>query len=171
MQNDVTYDADFKIRHATENDAALVVEYMHKLGAYQKMADEITATELQIKQLLAENRGEAVFGIFKGEVVGFAYFCMKSSAFTGRAGLYIDGFLVDAEIRHKGFGKIIMGYLCKLALQRNCQMLEWGCLDWNAPTIAFYEKLGAYGLDGMTIFRFAPEQVKSVAAMFEGGDT
>lgn len=44
---------------------------------------------------LATNRGEAVFGSYDGERVGFVYFCQTSSAFTGQTGLYIDGLLVD----------------------------------------------------------------------------
>lgn len=163
-----TPNPDFLIRHATGDDAALVVEYMRKLGTYQKMLDQITATEPQIRRLLDENWGEAVFGIYKGEIVSFAYFCQKSSAFTGRAGLYIDGFLVDETIRHQGLGKIIIGYLCKLATDRNCEFLEWGCMDWNAPTIQFYEGLGAYSLDEMTIFRFSPNRLRANAAMFDG---
>lgn len=167
MQLVETSDPDFTIRHANGEDAACVVEYMHKLGAYQKMADEITATESQIKRLLEENLGEAVFGYYGGQIVGFVYFCRKSSAFTGRSGLYVDGFLIDDNVRHKGLGKIMMGYLCRLALDQNCEFLEWGCLDWNAPTIQFYKNLGAYSLDDMTIFRFRPEHLRANALLFD----
>ena len=168
MQKIKTTNPDFILQHASPDDADLVVQYMKKLGAYQKMADKITATEPQIKRLLDEKLGEALFGFYKGEIVGFAYFCQKSSAFTGRAGLYIDGFFVDSQVRHQGLGKIIMGYLCSLALQRNCQMLEWGVLDWNTPTIEFYRSLGAYSVDEMTIFRFTPDDLKSNALAFKG---
>ncbi|MEB8386969.1 GNAT family N-acetyltransferase [Rhodobacteraceae bacterium KMM 6894] len=166
MQKIMTPNPDFILRHATPEDATLVVQYMKKLGAYQKMEDKITATEPQIKRLLAEKLGEALFGYYKGEIVGFAYFFQKSSAFTGRSGLYIDGFFVDSQIRHQGLGKIIMSYLCSLALQRNCQMMEWGVLDWNTPTIEFYRSLGAYSVDDMTIFRFTPDALQSNALAF-----
>lgn len=166
MQAIQTPNGDFTLHHATPDDAALVVTYMKKLGAYQKMADQITATAPQIKDLLETKRGEAIFGTYKGEMSAFAYFCIKSSAFTGRAGLYIDGFYVDQTVRHQGLGKIVMGYLSHLALARNCQMLEWGCLDWNAPTIKFYRDLGAYSLDDMTIFRLAPDDLRSLADGF-----
>ncbi|WP_281855963.1 GNAT family N-acetyltransferase [Litoreibacter halocynthiae] len=162
-------DADFFIRHASPDDADLVVHYMQKLGAYQRMADKITATGPQIRQLLTDGLGEAIFGVHKGEVVGFAFFCQKSSAFTGRSGLYIDGFLVDDQVRNLGYGKIIIGYLCKLALSRNCQMMEWGVLDWNVPTIAFYRKLGAYSVDDMTIYRFTPDNLATHALFFDTG--
>lgn len=169
MQRKTTLDPEFFIRHASLDDAELVVHYMQKLGAYQKMADKITATAPQIRRLFTEKLGEAVFGIYKSEIVGFAYFFQKSSAFTGRSGLYIDGFYLDDQVRNLGLGKIVMGYLCKLALDRNCQMMEWGVLDWNAPTIAFYKSLGAYSVDEMTVYRFTPSDLASNVRFFENG--
>lgn len=169
MQKIKTCNPDFLIQHASADDAELVVHYMKKLGVYQKMADKITATVPEIRRLIEEKLGEALFGFHNGEVVGFAYFCQKSSAFTGRSGLYIDGFLIDAHMRDKGLGKIIMGYLCNLALERDCQMLEWGVLDWNTPTIEFYRSLGAYSVDEMTIYRLAADDLKSNALFFEVG--
>jgi len=161
-----TRDPQFFLRFATPDDAGEVVRFMKQLGAYQKMADKITATEANIRQLLAGSRGEAVFGLYGGEPVGFVYFCQTSSAFTGQTGLYIDGFLVDDAMRFKGLGKIMMAFMARLALERGCQRLEWGCLDWNAPTIEFYKGLGATSVDIMTIYRFAPEQLQANAALF-----
>ncbi|MEI8168068.1 MAG: GNAT family N-acetyltransferase [Rhodoferax sp.] len=161
-----TQHPQFTLRFATPDDAGLVVNFMQKLGTYQKMADKVIATEAGIRQLLIKQKGEAVFGIYAGEMVGFVYFCQTSSAFIGQSGLYIDGFLIDDALRHKGLGKIMMAFMSKLALERGCQRLEWGCLDWNEPTLQFYKSLGAYGVDTMTIYRFAPEQLKANAALF-----
>jgi GNAT superfamily N-acetyltransferase len=161
-----TKDPHFSLRFASPDDAALILDFMKKLGTYQKMADKIIATPEGIRKLLVEKKGEAVFGVYAGEIAGFVYFCQNSSAFTGQSGLYIDGFLVDDAMRFKGLGKIMMAFLSRLALERGCQRLEWGCLDWNAPTIQFYKNLGAYGVDNMTIYRFAPEQLKANAARF-----
>ena len=161
-----TKDPKFFLRFASPDDAGLVVSFMKKLGTYQKMADKIIATEAGIRKLLAEQKGEAVFGIYDGEMVGFVYFYQTSSAFIGQSGLYVDGFLIDDALRFKGLGKIMMSFMSKLALERGCQRLEWGCLDWNAPTLKFYKSMGAYGVDNMTIYRFAPDQLKSNAALF-----
>jgi GNAT superfamily N-acetyltransferase len=161
-----TQNPQFTLRYATPDDAGLVVHFMQMLGTYQKMADKVIATEAGIRQLLAQQKGEAVFGIYNGETVGFVYFCQTSSAFIGQSGLYIDGFLIDDSLRHQGLGKIMMAFMSRLALERGCQRLEWGCLDWNEPTIQFYKSMGAYGVDTMTIYRFAPEQLKANAALF-----
>ena len=156
----------FSLRFAKAEDAGFVVSFMKKLGAYQKMADKIIATYDEIQKLLTDKRGEAVFGIYDGEMGGFTYFCQNSSAFTGQTGLFFDGFLIDDAMHFNGLGKIMMSFMSKLALERGCQRLEWGCLDWTEPTIKFYKELGACSVDGMTIYRFAPDQLKANAALF-----
>ncbi len=161
-----TKDPRFSLRCATPDDAGVVLGFMQKLGQYQKMADRIVATEAGLRALLAAGKGEAVLGCHAGETVAFAYFCQTSSAFIGQSGLYIDGFFVDESMRGKGLGKIMMAYLSQLAVERGCKRLEWACLDWNAPTIAFYKGLGAYSVDGMTIYRFAPDTLQANAALF-----
>lgn len=161
-----TKDPKFSLRFATPDDAGLVLDYMKKLGAYQKMLEKITATDESLRKLLVEGKGEAVFGNYDGQTVGFIYFFQNSSAFIGQSGLYIDGFLMDEVVRGKGLGQIMMAFISKLAVERGCQRLEWGCLDWNEPTIQFYRNLGAYSVDTMTIFRLSPDQLKVNAARF-----
>lgn len=158
-------DPNLSWRWATPDDAAQVVAYMHKLGAYQKMSDAIIATPASIRGLLEKGQGEAIFCLYDGAPIGFAYFCEKSSAFTGRSGIFIDGFLIDEQMRHKHAGRFVMSALCQIALGRGCQLLEWGCLDWNAPAITFYQGLGAYCLDDMRIYRLTPDQMHTVAEM------
>jgi GNAT superfamily N-acetyltransferase len=161
-----TKNSECRLRPGTPDDASLVVNYMKKLGAYQKMLDKITATEADIHRLLTEKKGEAIFAEIKGETVGFIYFYQTSSAFTGQSGLYIDGFFIDRHVQSTGLGKTMIAYLSKLALQRGCQRLEWGCLDWNEPAISFYRNMGAYSVDEMTIYRFTPEQLAINASHF-----
>ncbi|WP_299204179.1 GNAT family N-acetyltransferase [uncultured Amphritea sp.] len=161
-----TRNSQFTLRRGTADDAALVVAYMRKLGDYQKMLDKITATEADIRRLLSEKKGEVIFGEYAGATVGFIYFYQNSSAFTGQTGLYIDGFFVDQQEQSKGLGKIMLAYISKLALERSCQRLEWGCLDWNEPAIDFYRNLGAYSVDEMTIYRFGPQQLEQHASFF-----
>jgi len=161
-----TKNSKFFLRIATPNDAGLVISFMKKLGLFQEMIDEITASPERIERLIKSKQGEAVFGVYDGEVVGFAYFHEKSSAFTGRSGLYIDAFLIDEATRGKGLGNIMMRFLSKTAIDRGCEMLEWGCLDWNTPAIDFYQKFGAYCLDTMRIYRLSPEDLEVTARLF-----
>lgn len=166
MESIKTKDPRFTLRFATPDDAGLVVEYMRKLGTYQKMLDKITATEEGIHKLLLEQKAEAIFGDFQGNTVAFAYFFQNSSAFIGATGMFIDGFYVDETMRFKGIGKIMMAFMSKLAIERGCKRLEWGCLDWNEPSIKFYKDLGAIGVDIMTIYRLSPDKLQETADLF-----
>ena len=161
-----TQDPRLSLRFATPDDAGLLLDFMHQLGTCQKMREKIVATEVGLRQLLSQGKGEAIFGDYDGKTVAFVYFCQTSSAFIGQSGLYIDGFLVQESMRFKGIGKTMMAFMAKLALERGCQRLEWGCLDWNAPAIKFYRNLGAHSVDAMTIYRFSSEQLKANAALF-----
>lgn len=163
----LTQDPQFLLRFATPDDAGLMVSLMEKLGASRKkMAGKIVATEEAIRRLLADKKGEAVFGIYSGQTVGLVYFYQTSSAFTGQSGLRIDGFLIDESMRFKGPGKVMVAFMARLALDRGCQQLEWGCLDWNKPTARFSKRLGAHSVDTLTLYRLAPEQLKASAAQF-----
>ncbi|MBP2031929.1 GNAT superfamily N-acetyltransferase [Clostridium algifaecis] len=166
MEKIKTKDPRFMIRFATSEDAGLVLEYMRKLGTYQKMLDKITATEEGIHKLLSENKGEVIFGDYDGETVAFIYFFNNSSAFIGQTGIYIDGFFVEENMRFKGLGKIMMAFMSKLAIERGCKRVEWGCLDWNESSVRFYKNIGAVGVDTMTIYRLAPDKLKEIADKF-----
>jgi len=168
MSDIQTRDSKFSLRIATPEDAGLIVSFMKQLGTFQKMADKITATPQRIERLLSSKQGEAVFGLYGVKIVSFAYFYQKSSAFTGRSGLYIDGFLIDDSMRGKGLGKIMMQFLSKHALERGCEMLEWACLDWNTPAIEFYQKLGSDCIDDMHIYRLSPDGLAANAKLFKG---
>ncbi|MGB3147834.1 MAG: GNAT family N-acetyltransferase [Paracoccaceae bacterium] len=159
-----TKDPKFNLRLAEPEDAELALAFMHKLGIYQKMADEITATAENLRDILASGFGEALFGYYEGEAVGFMFFSQTSSAFTGRWGLFLDGFYVEEALRHRGLGKIRMAHLAQMAMDRGGRMLEWQCLDWNAPTIRIYQSMGAYRLDGLGTYRLSPEDLRSCAA-------
>lgn len=166
METIKTKNPKFTIRFAEPKDAALVVEYMKRLGKYQKMLDKITSTKEDIHKLLLENKGEAIFGDYDGKTVAFIYFCNNSSAFIGESGIYIDGFYVDEDMRFKGLGKIMMTFMSHLAVKRGCKRLEWGCLDWNEPSIKFYKNLGADSVDTMTIYRLSADKIEEIARKF-----
>jgi len=166
MEVIITKNPKFTIRFAAPEEADLIVEYMKKLGKFQKMRDKITVTAEGMHKILSEKKGEAIFGDYDGEIVAFSYFFHNSSAFIGQTGIFIDGFYVDESMRYKGLGKIMMAFMSKLAIDRGCKRLEWGCLDWNEPSIKFYREMGAISVDIMTIYRFTPDKLKEAADQF-----
>ena len=161
-----TKDPNLTIRFATPDDAGLVIDFMKKLAEYQNMLDKITVTEEGINKILSEKKGEAIFGYYNEEIVSFAYFCHNSSAFIGETGIYIDAIYIDEIARFKGVGKIMMAFLSKLAIERGCKRLEWGCLDWNESAIKFYREIGAMSMDIMTTYRLSYDNLKTNADKF-----
>jgi len=45
--------------------------------------------------------------------------------------------------------------------------MEWSCLNWNEPSIAFYKKLGAVPLDEWTVYRLQDEALDDMAENFD----
>ena len=149
----------FELRNATESDVPLVLSFIRDLAEYEKLSDEVVATEDQIRAALFGDRkvAEVIFGHFEGKPAGFALFFHNFSTFLGRPGIYLEDLFVKPEYRGKGFGKLLLAYLAKLAVERNCGRLEWAVLDWNEPAIKFYESLGAQPMEEWVVNRLIGE--------------
>lgn len=154
----------FTIRPAQPEETGLVLEFIKKLAAYEKCSDEVIADEATLYQsLFVEKSAEVVFAEEDGVVIGFALFFHNFSTFVGRKGLYLEDLFIIPEKRGLGYGKAILKYLADIAVERNCGRMEWICLDWNTPSLAFYRSIGAFPLDEWTVQRMTEERVKAFA--------
>lgn len=147
--------SDLTIRNATPDDAGVILSFIRALADYEKLSDQVTATEDDLRSSLFGERTVAeVLLAYQGEVpVGFALFFHNYSTFLGKTGIYLEDLFVKPEYRKKGYGKALLVHLARLANQRGCGRFEWSVLDWNAPSIEFYRGLGARPLDEWTMFR------------------
>ncbi len=151
-------------RYATETDAALVLDFIKGLAEYEKMLDEVIATEDLLKEWIFEKKkAEVIFALEDGKEVGFALFFHNFSTFLGRAGIYLEDLFVKPEYRGKGYGKGLLKKLAQIAVERGCGRLEWWCLDWNKPSIDFYLSLGAEPMDEWTTYRVTGENLDKLA--------
>lgn len=146
--------ADAKFRFAEKKDTGLILEFIRDLAIYEKMLDEVVATEELLNEWLFEKKiAEVVFVLEDDVEVGFALFFYNFSTFLGKAGIYLEDLFVKPEYRGKGYGKALIEKLAEITVERDCGRLEWCCLDWNQPSIDFYLSLGAKPLDDWTTFR------------------
>ena len=156
--------AKFEMRYAEEKDAALILEFIRALAEYEKMSDEVVATEELLQEWVFEKKkAEVIFAVADGVEVGFALFFHNFSTFVGRAGLYLEDVFVKVEHRGKGYGKALLKELARIAVERGCGRMEWVCLNWNQPSIDFYRSLGAVPMDDWTIYRVAGDTLKALA--------
>ena len=158
----------FKLRYAGESDTALILDFIKELAIYEKMLDQVVATEEGLRDsLFCKKAAEVIIGEYEGKPVGFALFFHNFSTFLGQAGLYLEDLYVKPEMRGKGMGKIMLAFLAGLALERNCGRLEWWVLDWNEPSISFYKKLGAVPMDEWTVYRVTGNNLKVLGEKFK----
>ena len=156
---------DFRIVSATEDDAQLILYFIRALAEYERLADQVSATEASIREELFGERpsAEAVIAYDGDEPVGFALFFHNFSTFVGRRGLYLEDLFVKPEARGKGVGRRLLNHLAALARERQCGRMEWAVLDWNEPAIKFYRSLGAAPMDEWTVFRLSGDALERLA--------
>ncbi len=155
----------FNIRPAKPEETSLVLEFIKKLAAYEKCSNEVVADEATLYQsLFVEKAAEVIFAEEDGVVIGFALFFHNFSTFVGRKGLYLEDIFIIPEKRGLGYGKAILKHLADIAIERNCGRMEWICLDWNTPSLAFYRSIGAIPLDEWTVQRMTEDVVKEFAS-------
>jgi GNAT superfamily N-acetyltransferase len=155
----------FEIRPAKPNEAGLILDFIKQLAEYEKCSDEVVADEATIyHSIFVEKAAEVVFAEEEGVVIGFALFFHNFSTFVGRKGLYLEDLFIIPEKRGLGYGKAILKYLADIAVERNCGRMEWICLDWNAPSLAFYRSIGAVPMDEWTVQRMTEDVMKQFAA-------
>ena len=151
-------------RFATENDCALILRFIRDLAEYEKMADQVVASEELLREWIFEKqKAEVLFVCEEGKELGFALFFHNFSTFLGRAGIYLEDLFVLQEYRGKGYGKALLKKLAQIAVERGCGRLEWSCLDWNSPSIDFYRSLGAIPMDDWTTYRLTGETLKKLS--------
>ena len=148
---------------AVREDVPLILEFIKGLAEYEKMSDEVVATEEILDEwLFDKEKAEVIFAIAEGEEVGFALFFHNFSTFLGRAGIYLEDLFVKPKYRGNGYGKAILKRLAQIAVERGCGRLEWSCLDWNQPSIDFYLSLGATPMSGWTGYRLTGETLANI---------
>jgi GNAT superfamily N-acetyltransferase len=156
--------APFLIRFANEKDAALIFELIRELAVFERLEDQISATVEDIRISLFEKRqAEVIIGEVNGEPAAFALFFHNYSTFLGKANLFLEDLFVKEQYRGNGFGEAMLRRLSKIAVERGCERLDWLCLDWNSPAIAFYQGVGAIILDDRRVFRISGDRLADFA--------
>jgi GNAT superfamily N-acetyltransferase len=155
------------IESATVGDVPEILRFIRALAEYEHLSEQVVATEEALRESLFGERpaAEVVFVREGGERVGFALFFQTYSRFLGRRGLYLEDLFVKPEHRGRGYGRALLVHLARLAVARGCGRFEWAVLDWNAPAIGFYEKMGAVMLREWRTCRVTGERLDALARL------
>lgn len=153
------------IRHARQEDAGLIHDFVRKLAEYEKLGHEVEATAEQLGSHLfaASPKVFCEIAELDGEPVGFALWFYTFSTFQGRHGIWLEDLFVDPAARGKGIGKALLGHLGRRCLDEGLGRLEWWVLDWNEPAIEFYKSQGAVMQDEWTVCRVSGAELDRLA--------
>ena len=137
--------ADYAIRAARADDVPEILRLIRELAEYEKLAHMAVGTPAMLHEALfgARPSCEALIAERSGRAVGFALYYTTFSTFLCKPGIHLEDLFVEPAHRGAGIGKALLGELARLAAGRGCGRLEWRVLDWNEPSIRFYESLGA----------------------------
>src|SRR5215470_4585337 len=137
--------ATLSIRRGSRRDVPVILGLIRGLAEYERLAHEAVATASQIRRHgFGPRRYFETIVCRRGrEPIGFALYFFTYSTFMGRPTLYLEDLFVLPEERGRGAGRALLGELARIAQRRGCGRMEWAVLDWNAPSIRFYKKLGA----------------------------
>ena len=151
-------------RAARRADVPLILGMIRALAEYEQLLSEVVATESVLEEwLFDKKKAEVLFPMLEGKEIGFALYFHNFSTFLGRAGLYLEDLYIQPAYRGRGYGRKVLQKLAQIAVERGCGRLEWWCLDWNAPSIAFYKNLGAQPMDEWTVYRLSGDTLRNLA--------
>jgi GNAT superfamily N-acetyltransferase len=156
----------FSIEKAIPEDISLILNFIKSLAHYEKLSDDVSASEELIFKALfgAKPYAECIIGYFGDKPVAFAVYFFNFSTFLAKPGLYLEDLFVEPEFRGRGFGKAMLIWLARTAIDSGCGRFEWSVLDWNEPAINFYKSLGAMPMDEWTVFRMDEQAISKLAS-------
>lgn len=133
------------IRPATPDDIPTIVALIKALADFEKLSHEVTGNAEDLRQSLFSPRpyAEAMLAWVDDNPAGMALFFHNFSTFLMKPGLYLEDLFVLPQYRRQGIGRALLVHVGQLALERGCGRFEWNVLDWNAPAIEFYRRMGA----------------------------
>lgn len=143
------------IRKTTEKDIHLIYEFIKGLALYEKRPEDVTGSVEMLKFWLFEKKtATAIIAEIDGETVGYAIYYPVFASFAAHTNVHIEDLFIKPEYRRQGLGREFFYKLLELIKSEGYSELEWSCLDWNAPSIEFYKKIGATQETGRVYFQY-----------------
>lgn len=157
--------SNISIRPATENDCDLIVSLIKCLGIYEKATEKQmpVTPELLKTNVFQKKYSEILIGEIDNVPAGYCCFFHNFSTWLGKPGIWIEDIFVKPEFRKQGLGLKMFQEVAKICRERDCQRLEWTCLNWNEPALDFYKKLGANQMNEWIQHRLDVDGIKTLA--------
>lgn len=155
---------NFNVRIATKDDISLLFDFINGLATYEKRPWDMTGTKQELEYWLFEkNIATSFIAELDEKPVGYAIYYPVFGSFSAKGKVHLEDIFINEEHRGKGLGKVFFTKVANFALQEGYSGMEWSCLDWNTPSIAFYNKLNATQETGRVYFDFSKQQMENIS--------
>jgi len=153
------------IRDAVAADVPEILSLIRELAIYEKEPEAAIATEAD---LLRDGFGpepyfRCLMAEWDGQVAGFALYFFQYSTWEGRPALYLEDLFVRETFRKRGIGVALFQRLAQIAVEQHCTRFQWECLDWNQPSLDFYDAMGAKVMKEWLNLRVTGEALQALA--------
>ena len=159
----------YTLRDATPSDVPDVLRLVRGLAAYEKLLHEAVATEADFHTALfgSQPRAQAVLAIADDRAVGLALWYYTFSTFTGHPDMFLEDLFVEPAYRGQRIGLALLRHLARRAVAEHCRRIDWRVLNWNQPSIDFYESIGARAMQDWHVRQLGGAALRALA---EGAD-
>ena len=159
----------FTLRAATSSDVPDILRLVRGLADYERLLHEVVATEAEFHTALfaAPTRALATLAIVDDRAVGMALWYYTFSTFTGRPDMFLEDLFVEPAYRGRRIGLALLRHLARRAITEQCRRVEWRVLNWNQPSIDFYQSIGAQAMQDWHVRQLSGA---ALTALAEGAD-
>ena len=153
------------IRRARPGDEDLALTLLRELAVYEKIEDRFKLTrEIFAKDFLGEDPHCFCEMAFAGQdAVGVMTWYRTYASFSARRGIFLEDLFVRPAFRGHGFGKALLQWLAQTAVREGAGHIDWFVLDWNKPSIDFYESLRAEQMKSWLSYRLRSDALADLA--------
>jgi GNAT superfamily N-acetyltransferase len=154
------------MRPAMRSDLPDVLRLVRGLADYERVLNSFTATEADFDAMLfaPDHVAEATLVECPGRApVGIALYYRTVNTFRGQIGMFLEDLFVEPDMRGKGIGIALIQHLAKMAIERDYNMIQWSVLNWNEPSLKFYDRIGAAKVDDWQVRRLAGTALNTLA--------
>lgn len=145
----------FNVRKADISDIKIIQKLIKNLAEYEKRPQDMTATEETLRYWIFEKKiATVLIAQYDEEIIGYAIYYPVFGSFAGEAGVHLEDFLLKEEYRHRGLGKKFFSRIEEYVKEDGYPKIEWSCLEWNTPSIGFYNSIGATQEQGRKYFSY-----------------
>jgi ribosomal protein S18 acetylase RimI-like enzyme len=153
------------IEQAKPEHIPAILSLMREFAEYENLLDYLEVTDERLRTALFGKGAVAgaIIAAVDKDIVGYAVFFPNFSTFRGQRGMYLEDIYIQPAHRRGGAGEKMLRHIAQIAASRGYERIDFMVLDWNAPAVNFYKKLGARIDQSERHFKFVDSAFKNLA--------